>query len=153
MLATASNGYAVEHLEEVETETFEQRFGGALAFGQFRPTVERRLRIAEDFINRRSGVQQFVETLRLALVGQLQLIAQVVEAVVDRRSREHQHLCFDTCADNLVHQLQVAVLTRILVVLVGGDFAAVAEVVALVDNDKVVIAPIDMFEVETVACA
>jgi len=153
MLSASGYGDAVEHLEKVETEAVKQRLCGALIFGEFRPTVERSLCIAEDVINRSGGVEQFIETLGIPLVGELKLVAQVVEAVVDRRSRQHQHFGLDPCTDNLVHQLQVAVLTRILVVLVGGDFTSVAEVMAFVNHDKVVIAPVDVFEVETVARA
>lgn len=49
--------------------------------------------------------------------------------------------------------MQVAVLTRVLVVLVSGDFATVAEVMAFVNHDKIVVSPVDVFEVEAVACA
>ena len=153
MLSASGDGYAVEYLKEVEAEAVKQCLCCAFFLRQFRPTIERSLSIAEDVVNRCGGIEQFVETLCITLVCELQLITQVVEAVVDRRSRQHQHFGFDTCADNLVHQLQVTVLTRILVVLVSGDFATVAEVMAFVNHDKVVISPVDMFEVEAVARA
>ena len=62
-----------------------------------------------------------------------------------------ENLRLDPCADYLIHQLEIAILARVFVVLVGGHFTTVAEVVAFVNNDKVVVAPVDVFEVETVA--
>jgi hypothetical protein len=47
--------------------------------------------------------------------------------------------------------LEIAVLARVLVVLVGSYFATVAEIMAFVNYDKVVVAPVDMLEVEAFA--
>ena len=47
------------------------------------------------------GLQLATEIFGLALVGQRELVAQVVEAVVDRRGRQHQNLGLDALADNL----------------------------------------------------
>ena len=83
----------------------------------------------------------------VTFVSEGKLIAQVVEAVVDGCGRQHKHFGFDSGADNFIHQLEIAVLSRIFVVLVGGDFAAVTEIVALIYNHKVIIAPVYVFEV------
>ena len=79
------------------------------------------------------------------------MVAQVVEAVVDGSSRQHKHFGFDSGANYLVHQLEIAVLARILVVLIGGNFAAVTEIMALVNYHKVIIAPVYVFKVEAIA--
>ena len=63
-------------------------------------------------------------------------LLQVVEAVVDRRGRQHQHLGLHALADDLAHQPLVAGLLLLGVVVV-------AEVVRLVDDDQVVVAPVD----------
>jgi hypothetical protein len=81
-------------------------------------------------------LQLLAEVFGVAFVGQRQLVAQVVEAVVDRGGRQHQHLGLHALLDDLVHQLLVA---RLLV-LVG---VVVAEVVRLVDDHEVVVAPVD----------
>ena len=47
--------------------------------------------------------------------------------------------------------MEIAVLARVFVVFIGGHFTTVAEVVAFVDNDKIVVTPVDVFEVKTVA--
>ena len=79
------------------------------------------------------------ECFRIAFVGQGKLVSQVGEAVVDRRRREHQHLGLDALPDDRVHQLLIAGLA----VLEG---VVVAEVVRLVDDDEVVVAPVDAVE-------
>ena len=66
---------------------------------------------------------------------------QVGQAVVDRRGREHEHAGLDAFLDDPPHQAVVAGLA----VLVGG---LVAEVVGLVDDDEVVVAPVDVGEVD-----
>jgi hypothetical protein len=101
--------------------------------------VEGCLSLAEDFVDVLLGAELCVEVFRVAFVGQGQLIPQVVEAVVDRRGREHQHLGLDALFDDGIHQLLVARL----VVLEG---VVVAEIVRLVDDHQVVIAPIDAIQ-------
>ena len=67
--------------------------GGALLGGQLGPVVERPA--ARRRTPSRRVVEMFellLEVLRVALVGQLQLVLQVVEAVVHRGGRQHQHL-------------------------------------------------------------
>ena len=53
----------------------------------------------------------------MTFVGQLQLVLQVVETVVDRSCRKHEHLGLYTLADNLVHQLLIAVFLAWLILL------------------------------------
>ena len=118
-----------------------------------RPLVVLRLCRAEDVFNRTVNIKFVVDERLLALVSELQLVLQVVEAVVDRSSRKHEHLRFHSSANHLVHQTQVAVFTRVLIVLVGGYLATVAEIVALVDDNQIIIAPIQQRKVDTVAHA
>ena len=40
------------------------------------------------------------------------MVFQVIEAIVDRCSRQHKHFCPHTCTNDLIHQTQVAVLAR-----------------------------------------
>ena len=79
---------------------------------------------------------------RFALVGERELIAEIVEAIVDRRSREHEDLRLHALANHPVEKLLVACL----VVLVG---VVVSEVVRLVDDDQIVIPPVDAVEGDT----
>ena len=85
----------------------------------------------------------------------MQLVLQVVEAVVDRSGREHQHLGLDTSTDHLLHQLLVAVgfarfpVIEVRVKFLIIDVATIAEIMALVNDYQVVVAPVDAFEVDT----
>ena len=76
------------------------------------------------------------------LGGKGDLITQVGQAVVDRCSGQHEHPRFHALPDDLAHQPIVACLAAL------AGRALVAEVVRLVDDDEVVIAPIDVGEVD-----
>ena len=150
MFSGASYSNAVENFKEIKAQRVEQSFGCALAVGQVRPAVESSLCLTEDVVNSRCCVEQRIDLVRLSLISECELIFEVIKTVVDRRSRQHKHFCFNAGADNTVEQLEIAVLARILVVLIGGDFTTVAEVMAFVNNHKVEVAPVDTFKVITV---
>ena len=78
----------------------------------------------------------------VALGGEGDLVAQVGQAVVDRRGREHEHAGLDALLDDLAHQAVVAGLAALARRLL------VAEVVRLVDDDEVVVAPVDVREID-----
>ena len=109
------------------------------------------MRLTEDVVDTFVGRQQLVKSFGFPFVCQLQLVLEVVETVVDGCGREHQHLGLHARAYDLVHQSQVAVVAWILTILVGRHLAAIAEVVALVNHHKVIVAPVDTFQVEVVA--
>ena len=83
----------------------------------------------------------------------MQLVLEVVKTVVHRGGRQHQDFCPYACADNAVHQLQIAVLTRIVVILVCRHLTTVAEVMAFVYHHKVVVSPVDIGKFLTVCLA
>ena len=82
-------------------------------------------------------------SVAVALIGQSQLIPQVIETIVDRRGRQHQYTGTGTGADDLVHQVGVAVCLAGVV-----NVAAVAEVVGFIDDHQVVGTPVDFGEVQ-----
>ena len=84
------------------------------------------------------------------LVGQGQLIFKVVKPVIDRRGRQHQHFCLYACTDNPIEQLEIAVITRILIILIRCDLTAITEIMALVYHDKVEVSPVYAFKVISV---
>ena len=106
---------------------------------------------AEDVLDGAIDIQLIVYEFLPALVSQLQLIFQVVEAIVDWCGREHQDFGPHAGADDLVHQSQVTVLAWVRVLLVCRYLPAVAEVMTLVDDDEIIVAPIQQREVEAVA--
>ncbi len=93
--------------------------------------------------------QFLIDQIRVALIGELKLIAQVQKAIVDRGCGKHQYFRLHSRADDLVHETKVSVLTAV----VSGDIAAVSEVVRLIDDDEVVIAPVEPSQVKPVRCA
>ena len=95
-------------------------------------------------------VEERVDKFLMPFVSQLQLVLEVVEAVVDRCGGKHEDFGFHTCAYDFVHQAQVAVLTLVLVVLVRGYLASITEVVALINNHKVVVAPVHELQIDAV---
>ena len=46
--------------------------------------------------------------------------------------------------DNPIHQLQITVLTRVIVILICCYLTAITEVVALINDYKVIVTPIDV---------
>ena len=103
MLAGTGNRNAVQQLKKVEVQHFEQIFGCAVARLPLAPCIKCPLRISENFVNRTAGIEFFVNIIGVSFVSQGKLIFQVIEAVVDRRGGEHQHLCFHACTDDLFH--------------------------------------------------
>ena len=81
-----------------------------------------------------------------ALGDEGDLVLEVGQAVVDRRGREHEHAGLDAFLDDPPHEAVVAGLA----VIVRG---LVAEVVGFVDDHEVVVAPIDVREVDVAGSA
>ena len=149
MPSGAGNRHAVQHLKEVEVERPQQCVRSASLGRQLAPCVEGLLRPAEDLVDGFAGVQLRVDDGGVALVGELELVFKIVETVVDRRGGEHQHLRLDARAHDAVQQAEVAVLASLL----AGQLAAVAEVMTLVNDHKVIVAPVDTGEVDAVGLA
>ena len=104
--------------------------------------VEHRLGIAEDFFHSSTRAQLLSEIFRVAFVSQGELVAQIIEAIVDRGGGEHEHLGFNALANNLIHQLLIAgfsVFNRIVV----------SEIVRFVNDDQIIIAPVDTVQGNT----
>ncbi|HUY28451.1 MAG TPA: hypothetical protein VMV27_13640 [Candidatus Binataceae bacterium] len=138
VLARSRDREQIEQFEIVESEHVEQTRWRPIIF-QREPSVELELRLsrgrldARDLVPRERGV--------VALGDERDLILEVGEAVVNRRGREHQHARFHSSLDDVAHQ---AVVTG-LAILVSG---LVAEVVRFVDHDEIVIAPVDVREID-----
>ena len=104
VLPGPGDGHAVEDFKEVVVQARKQMIRRALRLGQLAPCVIDGLRLPEDRVDVRFRLQLPVDFLRVAAVGERQLVAQVVETVVDRGSRQHQDLCFHAGFDDAVHQ-------------------------------------------------
>ena len=74
------------------------------------------------------------------------LVLEVGQAVVDRRGRKHEHAGLDAILDDAAHEPVVARLAVVVRRLV-------AEVVGFVDDDEVVVAPVDVGEVDVAGSA
>ena len=139
MLAGTGNGHAVQQLEEVKAQRVQNGPYGPLLGWPLGPDVEGSLRTAKDLFHTAAAVQALAEVLGVAFVGQRQLVAQVAEAVVDRGGRQHQHFGLHTFPDDLAHQLLVACFLVLVDIVV-------AEIVRLVDDHQVIVAPVDLIE-------
>ena len=82
VLARARNGDAVEQFEEVEVQRVQDGSRCALFRWKLCPCVEAGLCTTENILYRFAGAQLLAEVFGVALVGQCQLVAQVIEAVV-----------------------------------------------------------------------
>ena len=148
MLTAASNSHSIQHLEEVKRKHIEQFLRGALlGVFDFRPRIILGLSRTEDIFNRTVCIQLVVNQTLITLISQLQLVLQVVEAVVYRCGRKHQHFGSNASTNHLVHQSKIAVLAWILIVLVSRYLTTITEVMALVNHYQVVVAPIQTREI------
>ena len=77
----------------------------------------------------------------VAFGGKGNLVAQVGHAVVDRSGGEHEHAGSDAFPDDATHEAVIPGFAA----LSGGFF--VAEVVRFVNDDQVIVAPVDMSEI------
>ena len=80
----------------------------------------------------------------VALIGQRELVAQVVKAVIHGCCRQHQYPRPCARTDDLVHKPRVAVFLALLV-----GVAAIAEIVRFIDHHKVIRRPIQLREVRS----
>ena len=150
VFSASSDSHRVKHLEKVETQRLQQLFGRPCFQRQVYPFIVSPLRLTENLIDGFFRFQQRVDFGSIAFVSQLQLVFQVIKAVIDRRSREHQHLGLHACLDYLVHQAEIAVFLWVFIILCSSYLASVSEVVAFVDDHKVVVAPVDVIQLHPV---
>ena len=145
MLAAARDGQHVEQLEVVGVHRVHEALGRALGVGELAPLVEPLLGDARHVGDRRDAIG--IGEVRVVSLGdELDLVSQVEQAVVHRGGREHEHLRALARLDDVLDEARVAVgLVR-----VG---ALVPEVVALVDDEEVEVAPAQVLEVHLAAHA
>ena len=145
MFSGPRNGNAIQHLEEVEVQRAKQRVRGPILRVQLAPRIEGLLGLPENLLDGLLGVELIVDEFRIAFVGKGQLILQVHETVVDRRSREHQHFGLHTGAYHLIHKPHIPVLLRVCM-----GTGTVAEVMRLVYDHQIVVAPVQTVQIEAV---
>ena len=145
VLATACDGQHVEQLEVVGVHRVHEALGRALGVGELAPLVEPLLGDARHVGDRRDAIG--IGEVRVVSLGdELDLVSQVEQAVIHRGGREHEHLRALARLDDVLDEARVAVgLVR-----VG---ALVPEVVALVDDEEVEVAPAQVLEVHLAAHA
>ncbi len=145
VLATSSDCEHVQQLEVVGVDGVDEAFRRAVGVGELAPLVEARLGHLRHLGDR--GYAVGLGQVRVVALGdELDLVAQVQQAVVHRRGREHEHLGADALLDDVLDQAGVAVL---LLCVCG----LVPEVVGLVDDQQVVVLPADVLQVDVAAHA
>ena len=130
----------VQQREIVKTQHFNQLGRGALGFVLVQPALELRLRLAGGLLD--AGNAVLGQCAVVAFGDKGNLVFQIGQPVVDGRGRQHQHAGFDALFDDFAHQPVVARLDA----LAGRFF--VAKVVAFVNHHQIVIAPVDVAEVD-----
>ena len=99
-------------------------------------------------------IKNSVNILCTTFVCQLKLVLQIVKSVVDRSSTKHQHFCFDTRTYYLIHKALIAVLFfRTLFLVIFVYIATITEIVTLVNHNEVIVAPIDMLQIQSITYA
>ena len=159
MLAGTCNRYRIKQFKEIKIQSFKQRLRGSLRSRKFYPSIVGTLRLLENGINAIVQVQQRIHLFRIVFVGQAQLVLQIVEAIVHRRCRKHQHLRLHALANDLIQQTLIAIFLAvdIIVKFIGRKIfacgrTAITEIMGFVNHHKVVIAPNNAAQVKAV-CA
>ena len=159
MASASGNGNRIQQFKEIEVQFFKQALRGALFGLQLGPSVICQLCRAEHIIYAAVDVKNLVDLLSMTFVCQLQLVLQVVEAVVDRSSTQHQDFCLDSCSNYLVHQSLIAVFLLLTIIydiqvvsliILVIHITAIAEIVAFVYDYQVVVTPVDSFKINSV---
>ena len=135
MLSRAGDGEHVEQLEIVEPEHIHEAGGPPVSLSQIKPPVKLTLGLTDRGFDAGDAMTGKSHIVPFRHEGDL--ILQVSKPVVDRRRRQHQHLGLHPGLDDPLHQMVVAGIP----ILMGR---LVPEVMRLVDDDEIVIAPIDV---------
>ena len=139
VLARPRDREVIEQGEIVEPEHLDQARGCAVGIVKDEPAIELGLGFAGGSFD--AGDAVVGQSQVIAFRGERDLVAEVRQSIVHRRGRQHQHASLHPLPDDLAHQTVVAGFA----ILVRG---LVAEIVRLVDDDKIVVAPVHMREVD-----
>ena len=159
MASASGDGNRIQQFEEIEVQFFKQALCGALFGLQLGPSVVCQLCRAEHIIYAAVDVKNLVDLLSMTFVCQLQLVLQVVEAVVDGSSTQHQDFCLDSCSNHLVHQSLIAVFLLLTIIydiqvvsliILIIHITAITEIVAFVYDYQIVVTPVDSFKINSV---
>ena len=140
MLSGTRNGYAIQYFKEIKIKLGEKSSCCTLFLRQFAPCVIYFLRLTENRIDIRFDVQLFVKFRWIAFIGKCQLIAKIVETVIYWCGGEHEYLGLNAWFDDSVHQSHIAIL--FFAAFTVGT-VAISEVMAFINDDKVIISPVD----------
>ena len=142
MLAGTRYRYRIEQFKEIKIQRFKQRLRSSLRGREFYPRIVGTLRLLENGINAVVQVQQRIHLFRIVFVGQAQLVLQIVEAIVHRRCRKHQHLRLHALANDLIQQTLIAVFLAvdIIVKFIGRKIlacgrTAITEIMGFINDD------------------
>ena len=147
MFPRAGDGQLVEELEEGGTQLLKEFSRPAFVGLLFRPDGEHPLRGGEGFLEA-ADADGFREGVVFVFGEEVELVAEVLEVVVDRRGGEQEDFGADAGFDDVVHEALIATLADDVAVLVLLAGRVVPEVVRLVDDDEVVVAPVQGREID-----
>ena len=114
------NSQQIQNLEVAEIQAIDQLFHGAGFNWSFEPFIETGLGLLQGVGDVSNAM--LLQGVVIPFGDKKNLVLQVVQAVVDRRGREHQHFGFDPGADDVIHH------ARVTSVSLSGD-TGVAKVV------------------------
>ena len=89
----------------------------------------------------------------LAFGEKIDLVAQVAQVVIDRRGGKQKHFGFHPALDDVIHEPLVAAFADDVALLVALARRVVAEVVGLVNDDEIEIAPIESRQIDAAGFA
>ena len=87
MFPGSGDGNGVQNFKEIEVQHLQKVCSSAFIGLPFAPGIKGSLSITEDFVDGSAGIQLLINDICVAFVCQCNLVFQIVEAVVNRRSR------------------------------------------------------------------
>ena len=139
VLPRARDGHAVEQAEQSRRQLVQQLAG--ITAAALRPIGKASSCAADQ--RAQVGHAQVRETISPVGGNQVELGFEIAQIVVHRRSREQQNLGRETGLDDLVHQPLVAAAASACGLVPG----CASEIMGLVDDNEIVVAPFDPREV------
>ena len=121
MLSRPSDSQHVEQLEIIEAQHIHQSGWTPIAFWQFKPPIELRLRLADRSFDTGDAIGH--EGHIISFSHECDLVLQVGKTVIDRCRRQHQNFGFHPGLDDPLHEMVVAAIAVLMRRLSSGNYA------------------------------
>ena len=145
MLSGSCNRYTIQNFKEIKIQSSQKSICGSIFRIQFAPCIKCLLSLPEDILQRFTCIKFAVKILSIAFICNCQLVSQIHKSIINRCSRKHQDFRLNAWTDYFIHQFHISIFHS-----VGMCTSTITEIVWFVDNNQIIIAPIQPIQVKSV---